>query len=260
LPSEIHVICGKNKSFNNENPKLQKTLIIIPTYNERENIGALLDAIFDLKIKGLEVLVIDDNSPDGTAELVGTYSSLNNGVHLMERSKKAGLGTAYVSGFKYALAHDYNYVMEMDADFSHDPKEIPNFLTAIEDSDLVIGSRYIHGVNVINWPLRRLVLSLGASKYTRIVTGMPLRDCTAGFKCFRRQVLESINLDAIHSDGYSFQIEMHFKTWKKGFRIREIPIIFVDRAVGSSKMSKKIVREAVWVVWKLKMLSLLGKL
>ena len=239
---------------------MNRTLVIIPTYNERQNIADLLDAIFALNINGLEALVVDDNSPDGTAEVVETYTCSNNGVTLMKRPEKAGLGTAYVAGFKYALARDYDCVMEMDADFSHDPKEIPNFLDAIEDSDLVLGSRYVRGVNVINWPLSRLIMSIGASKYTRIITGMPIKDCTSGYKCFRREVLESIDLDGIHSDGYSFQIEMNFKTWKKGFRVREIPIVFVDRVAGSSKMSKKIVREAVWMVWKLKILSLFGKL
>jgi dolichol-phosphate mannosyltransferase len=242
------------------NAVMKKILVIIPTYNERQNIAKLLDNIIALGVNGLEILVIDDGSPDGTADVVESYTAAQNGVSLMKRSKKAGLGTAYVAGFKYALERDYNCIMEMDADFSHDPKEIPNFITAIEDSDLVLGSRYVQGVNVINWPLSRLILSIGASKYTRIITGMPIKDCTSGFKCFRRQVLESIDLDAINSDGYSFQIEMNFKAWKKGFKVREIPIVFTERAAGSSKMSKKIVREAVWMVWKLKLLSLVGKL
>lgn len=238
---------------------MKKTLIIIPTYNERENIGALLDVIFALDINELKVLVVDDNSPDGTGDFVEQYAQSHAGVRLLKRPNKAGLGTAYVAGFKYALKRNYDYVMEMDADFSHDPKVIPDFLSAIDEADLVLGSRYITGVNVINWPLSRLILSIGASKYTRMITGMPIRDCTGGYKCFRRKVLESIDLDLIHSDGYSFQIELNFKTWKKGFRIKEIPIVFVDRVAGNSKMSKKIVREAVWVVWKLKILSLLGK-
>lgn len=238
---------------------MKKTLIIIPTYNERENIGALLDVIFALDINELKVLVVDDNSPDGTGDFVEQYAQSHAGVRLLKRPNKAGLGTAYVAGFKYALKRNYDYVMEMDADFSHDPKVIPDFLSAIDEADLVLGSRYITGVNVINWPLSRLILSIGASKYTRMITGMPIRDCTGGYKCFRRKVLESIDLDLIHSDGYSFQIELNFKTWKKGFRIKEIPIVFVDRVAGNSKMSKKIVREAVWIVWKLKILSLLGK-
>jgi dolichol-phosphate mannosyltransferase len=171
-----------------------------------------------------------------------------------------GLGTAYVAGFKYALENGYSIIFEMDADFSHDPKEIPNFLEAIKETDLVIGSRYIKGVNVVNWPLSRLLLSYFANKYTRIVTGLPLCDSTGGYKCFKRQVLESINLEEIRSGGYSFQIEMNFKAWKKGFQLKEIPIIFIDRAVGKSKMSKQIIREAVWMVWKLKFKSLLGRL
>ncbi|RKY77958.1 polyprenol monophosphomannose synthase, partial [candidate division KSB1 bacterium] len=174
--------------------------------------------------------------------------------------RKAGLGTAYVRGFKYALARDYEFILEMDADFSHDPKEIPNFLLSMNDYDLVIGSRYVQGVNVVNWPLSRLILSYGANLYTRLITGMPIHDCTSGYKCFRRKVLESIKLDKISSDGYSFQIEIDFKTWKLGFKLKEIPIVFVDRLIGSSKMSKKIVYEAIWMVWKLKILSLLGKL
>jgi dolichol-phosphate mannosyltransferase len=236
-----------------------KSLVIIPTYNESQNIKAILGEIFSLSIENLHVLIVDDNSPDGTAEIVKEVQETNPSVHLMERPDKAGLGTAYVDGFKYALERDYDRMIEMDADFSHDPKELPNLLTASKEKDVVIGSRYVKGVNVVNWPLGRLILSVLASKYTRFITGLPLHDCTAGFKCFHREVLETIDLDRIHSDGYSFQIEMNFKAWKKGFSIGEIPIVFVDRAAGSSKMSKKIVREAIWVVWKLKLLSLLGK-
>ncbi|TFG96628.1 MAG: polyprenol monophosphomannose synthase, partial [Calditrichales bacterium] len=177
---------------------------------------------------------------------------------LVEREGKLGLGTAYVAGFRFALKNGYDFIFEMDADFSHDPREIPNFLNAIAESDLVIGSRYIKGVNVVNWPLSRLLLSYFANRYTSIVTGMPLKDSTGGFKCFRREVLEAINLEKVHSGGYSFQIEMNFKAWKKGFRVKEIPIIFIDRAVGKSKMSQEIIREAVWMVWKLKIRSLFG--
>lgn len=236
-----------------------KALVIIPTYNESQNIKAIIGEIFSLSIENLHVLIVDDNSPDGTADIVKEVQQSNPNVHLLERPGKAGLGTAYVDGFRYALERDYDRIIEMDADFSHDPKELPNLLEASKEKDVVIGSRYVKGVNVVNWPLGRLILSVFASKYTRIITGLPLNDCTAGFKCFRREVLETIDLDNIHSDGYSFQIEMHFKAWKKGFSLGEIPIVFVDRAAGSSKMSKKIVREAIWVVWKLKLLSLLGK-
>jgi len=237
-----------------------KSLVIIPTYNEAQNIQTLIPAIFQQNIDGLEILIVDDNSPDGTAAMAEEMGELNAKIHLLRREKKSGLGTAYVAGFKYALQNGFDLMIEMDADFSHDPKELPNLIKATEEADLVLGSRYIRGVNVVNWPLRRLLLSLGASKYTRIVTGLPLRDCTSGFKCFKRSVLESIDLDRIQSDGYSFQIEMNFRAWKKHFVIREIPIVFVDRAAGTSKMSKKIVREAIWVVWKLKLLSIMGKL
>ena len=237
-----------------------KSIIVIPTYNEADNIENLIERILSLKIDGLDILIVDDNSPDGTAQIVEKLMEKHANIHLLTRPEKAGLGTAYVAGFKYALEKGYDYIFEMDADFSHNPDEIPNFLKKIEECDLVIGSRYVTGVNVINWPLSRLILSVGANKYTQIITGMPIKDCTGGFKCFRRQVLEQIDLDRIRSDGYSFQIEMNFKAWKKGFRICEIPIVFTDREAGSSKMSKKIIREAIWMVWKLKLLSLLGKI
>lgn len=237
-----------------------KTIIVIPTYNEAENIQKLISAIFNLQINDLSILVIDDSSPDGTAAIVKEMLQNDSRIHLIERDGKLGLGTAYVRGFKYALENGFDYIMEMDADFSHDPKEIVIFLEQIQHYDLVIGSRYIVGVNVVNWPLSRLLLSYFANVYTRVVTGLPVKDCTGGFKCFRRQVLSAINLDKIHSDGYAFQIEMNFKTWKNGFRIREIPIVFTDRIAGSSKMSRPIIWEAVWVVWKLKLLSILGKL
>ncbi len=237
-----------------------KSVIVIPTYNEAQNIESLIERILFLGIKELQVLVVDDNSPDGTANIVEAISQKKLNIHLLKRPGKAGLGTAYVAGFKYALKNGYDYIFEMDADFSHDPDKIPVFLKTIKNFDLVIGSRYITGVNVINWPLTRLILSVGANKYSQIITGMPIKDGTSGFKCFRREVLEAIDLDNIHSSHYSFQIEMNFKAWKKGFRIKEIPIVFIDREVGSSKMSKKIIREAVWMVWKLKFLSILGKI
>jgi dolichol-phosphate mannosyltransferase len=237
-----------------------KGIVVIPTYNEAQNIEQMIDRILFQGIRNLDILVVDDNSPDGTGNIVARIARCETNVHLLRRPAKAGLGTAYVAGFKYALKQGYDYIFEMDADFSHDPDEIPNFLEALKDHDLVIGSRYKTGVNVINWPITRLVLSVGANKYTQLITGMPIKDCTGGYKCFRRQVLEAIDLDRIASDGYSFQIEMNFKAWKKGFRIVEIPIVFADREAGSSKMSKKIIREAIWMVWKLKIMSLFGKI
>lgn len=238
---------------------MQRALIIIPTYNELENIQNIIPEILRQDDR-LEVLVVDDNSPDGTADAVHRIMEQEQRVHLLEREKKMGLGTAYVAGFKYAIAQGYEAVFEMDADFSHDPGTLPRFLEAIEEHDLVLGSRYIQGVNVVNWPMKRLLLSYFANQYTRIVTGLPVRDATGGFKCFRIEVLKAIDLDRVHSNGYSFQIEMSFKAWKKGFRIHEIPIIFMDRRVGISKMSKKIVREAVTMVWRLRFQSMFGKI
>jgi len=236
-----------------------KTLIIIPTYNELENLPRLLPEVLS-KEEGIHILIVDDNSPDGTAAFVEDQMTTNNRIHLIKRPSKQGLGTAYIAGFKFALKNGYDFVFEMDADFSHDPKEIPRFLDEIKNSDVVLGSRYINGVNVINWPMRRLLLSSFANFYTRSITGMPVHDATGGFKCFRREVLEAIDLDKVKSNGYAFQIEMSFKTWKKGFKIKEIPIIFVDRVKGKSKMSKKIVREAVTMVWKLRIKSNFGLL
>jgi dolichol-phosphate mannosyltransferase len=239
--------------------RAERILVIVPTFNEKENILKLIPQVLEQDPR-IDMLVIDDSSPDGTALAVKEIMVKTNKVHLMKRPSKLGLGTAYVAGFRYAIENGYDFVFEMDADFSHDPKELPRFLVAVEDNDLVIGSRYIRGVNVVNWPMSRLLLSYTANLYTRVVTGMPVRDATSGFKCYRREVLESINLDRIHSDGYSFQIEMHFKVWKKGFRVKEIPIVFVDRYAGVSKMNQYIVREAAWMVWKLRFLSLFGKL
>jgi dolichol-phosphate mannosyltransferase len=241
------------------NGKMEKALVVIPTYNEADNIRIIIGDVLSAE-SSLHVLVVDDSSPDGTGAIVRQMMTTNNRISLIEREGKKGLGTAYVAGFKYALSNGFDCVFEMDADFSHDPREIPNFLIKIRDHDLVIGSRYLTGVTVVNWPLKRLILSYGANLYTRIVTGMPIKDATGGFKCFRRKVLENINLDAIHSNGYAFQIEMNFKAWKKGFKLIEIPIIFEDRRVGESKMSKKIVYEAIFMVWKLKWHSLIGKL
>jgi dolichol-phosphate mannosyltransferase len=236
----------------------EKSLVIIPTFNEIDNIEKVLNALINLKIPNLNILVVDDNSPDGTADLVEKYAKIHTQVSMIKRAAKMGLGTAYITGFKYAIENKYDYIFEMDADSSHDPDEIPNFLKAIEQADLIIGSRYVTGVNVINWPLSRLFISVMANKYSQIITGMPIHDCTSGFKCFKRQVLQAIPLDEISSSGYSFQIEMNFKAWKRDFVIKEIPIIFYDRTVGSSKMSKRIIMEAIFIVWKLKILSLFG--
>ncbi len=236
-----------------------RILVIIPTYNELENVKKIIPAVLGQN-SGIDVLIVDDNSPDKTGDYVEELSKENSRVKLLRREKKLGLGTAYIAGFKYALQHNYDFVFEMDADFSHDPNEIKNFLEAIKEADLVLGSRYINGVRVLNWPMRRLLLSYFASVYTRIITGLPVKDATGGYKCFRIDVLKAIDLDRIKSNGYSFQIEMTFKAYKKGFRIKEIPIVFMDRVKGKSKMSKKIVREAVFMVWKLRLRSIIGRL
>jgi dolichol-phosphate mannosyltransferase len=236
-----------------------KAMVVVPTYNERDNIERLVDEIL-AQDDGIDVLIVDDNSPDGTGEIADKMVAETSRVHVIHRAGKLGLGSAYREGFKYALGKGAEYIVEMDADFSHDPKMLPAFFQKIKEYDLVIGSRYLNGVSVVNWPIRRLILSYCASVYTRIVTGLKISDCTGGFKCFRRTVLESIALDKIKSDGYSFQIEMNYRCVEKGFRVGELPIIFIDRHAGSSKMSKKIVREAVVMVWKLKLGSLLRKL
>ncbi|MCG8342513.1 MAG: polyprenol monophosphomannose synthase [Chlorobiales bacterium] len=238
-----------------------KTLVIIPTYNESENIGKLLDDIFSRYPENLDVLIIDDNSPDGTAALVKRKQLENKRLFLKERPGKMGLGTAYIEGFRYALEHGYDRIIEMDADYSHDPEVIGTMLEKSATKDLVIGSRYIgNTVNVVNWPLGRLVLSKTASIYTRLITGMPVSDPTSGYKCFRADVLKAVDLDNVKSQGYSFQIEMNFRVWKKGFTIEEVPIIFIDRAIGKSKMTKKNVVEAIRVVWWLKILSIFRRL
>ncbi len=236
-----------------------KTLIIIPTYNEIENIEQLLEQVL-AKSETIEVLVIDDNSPDGTALRVKFMQSSEPRIHLLERPGKMGLGSAYVTGFKYALEQGYDYIMEMDADFSHNPNDIPRFLETVKKYDVVIGSRYCDGVNIIHWPIKRLLISYFASKYVRTITRMPVKDPTSGFKCFKRKVLESIDLDKILSDGYAFQIEMNFRAWVKGFHIKEIPIVFTERLNGVSKMSRKIVWEAAWMVWRLEIMKLLSRL
>jgi len=230
-----------------------KSLVVIPTYNEAENIGRLVPEVL-ARDPGLQVLVVDDSSPDGTADVVRARPEFGDRLHLLLRPEKRGLGAAYIAGFQWALREtDAEAVFEMDADFSHDPRAIDDFLREIREYDVVLGSRYLQGVTVVNWPLRRLMLSVGANIYARWVTGMPIKDCTGGFKCFRRHVLEALPLDRIRSDGYSFQIEMNYHCWKRGFRIKEIPIVFTDRQVGVSKMSRRIVWEAMWMVWALRL-------
>ena len=235
-----------------------RALVIIPTYNERENIRRIIDSV--LRQDGrLEVLIVDDGSPDGTGEIVAELQGIDSRIHLLEREKKMGLGTAYIAGFRWALERDYDYILEMDADFSHDPAHLKQFLSAIETNDLVLGSRYQEGrVTVVNWPISRLILSYSANLYARAVTGLPVWDATGGFKCFRRSVLEAIDLSHVRSNGYAFQIEMSFRAWKRGFRIAEIPIVFVDRTEGTSKMSRSIVREAIWMVWRLRWWAIRG--
>ncbi|MFH1842904.1 MAG: polyprenol monophosphomannose synthase [bacterium] len=227
-------------------------LVVVPTYNEADNVGRLIPLILD-RDPGLAVLVVDDNSPDGTAAIVKALPEFGGRVQILERPNKAGLGAAYIAGFQWALANtDFDVIFEMDADFSHDPEALDLFLQEIQQHDVVLGSRYLYGVTVVNWPLSRLILSVGANIYARLVTGLPLKDSTGGFKCFRREVLEALPLERIKSDGYSFQIEMNYNCWKRGFRIKEIPILFVDRQVGISKMSKRIIWEAMWMVWALR--------
>ncbi|MBD3257725.1 glycosyltransferase [candidate division GN15 bacterium] len=237
----------------------QRALIIFPTYNERDNIEKIVHAVLPLDLR-IHVLIVDDNSPDGTGEIADKLAENEKNVYVLHREAKEGLGKAYIAGFKWAIEHKFDFIFEMDADFSHGPEYIRDFLREIQENDLVIGSRYISGVNVINWPIARLLLSYYANVYTRVITGLPLRDATGGFKCFRREVLEAIKLDEVRSSGYAFQIEMSMRAWKKGYRIKEIPIVFVDRVAGSSKMSKKIMREAIWMVWWLRIKSIFGKL
>ena len=238
----------------------KRALVIIPTYNEAANLPNLIPQVM-IQDPRLQILVVDDGSPDGTGDVADEFAAKSPRMHVMHRDGKQGLGTAYVAGFRWALERDYDYIFEMDADFSHDPKHLPEFLEAIEDADVVLGSRYLHGrVTVVNWPVARLLLSYFANVYARTVTGLRLFDATGGFKCFRREVLEAIDLDAVHSNGYGFQIEISFRAWRKGFRITEIPIVFVDRTDGASKMSGAIVREAVWMVWWLRLKRIFRRL
>ncbi|HUO51765.1 MAG TPA: polyprenol monophosphomannose synthase [Gemmatimonadaceae bacterium] len=237
----------------------ERALVVVPTYNEKENIERLIKTVLQEDAR-LEMLIVDDGSPDGTGDIVDGIAAREPRVHALHRERKMGLGTAYRAGFKWALERDYAYIFEMDADFSHDPDHLPQFLAAIQDADLVLGSRYRGGkVTVVNWPMSRLLLSYFANIYARIVTGLPLDDSTGGFKCFRREVLAAIDLDDVRSNGYAFQIEMSFRAWKKGYRIVEIPIVFTDRTEGTSKMSGHIVREAVFMVWRLRWWALTGR-
>lgn len=239
-----------------------EAIVIIPTYNEAHNIGRVINQVLALQTP-IDVLVVDDHSPDQTAAEVRAFQSeYPDRVHLLEREGKLGLGTAYVAGFRFALEHGYTYICEMDADFSHDPNDLPRLVEKVQsgEADLAVGSRYCQGISIINWPLSRLILSYTANLYARFVTGLPIYDTTAGFKCIHRKVIEAISLDKIRSNGYAFQIEIHFRAWKAGFRIREVSIIFREREEGVSKMSKAIVREAIWRVWVLKIRSLFGML
>jgi dolichol-phosphate mannosyltransferase len=234
-------------------------VVVIPTYNERENLPRIVEMIHAQGL-GLDILVVDDNSPDGTGALADELVAKGSVAHVLHRSEKRGLGSAYVEGFRWALKQAYPLVFQMDADFSHNPESLRQFIRAIKSADLVVGSRYVRGITVVDWPLSRLLLSYFANMYARFVTGMPLRDLTGGFKCFRREVLETINLDRISSEGYSFQIEMNFRAWRHGFRLVEIPIVFRDRQVGTSKMDFKINREAAWMVWKIRIQAIFRRL
>jgi len=234
-----------------------KTLIISPTYNESKNITSLVKHVF-AQNENYHLLIVDDNSPDGTGDYVENLQQEYKNLHLAKRPGKAGLGTAYKYGFKWALERDYDMIVQMDADGSHDTKEIPNMIKCLEEVDVIIGSRYIHGVSVVNWPIRRLILSYGANVYSRIITGLPVNDATGGFKAWKREVLASIDIDSVRSQGYSFQIEMNFRAWQKGFSIGEHPIIFIDRTVGESKMSKAIMIEAILMVWRLRIWKIFG--
>jgi dolichol-phosphate mannosyltransferase len=237
----------------------ERGLVVVPTYNERANLQQIAPLILQQDPR-IELLVVDDSSPDGTGQIADELAAADPRVHVLHRATKEGLGKAYLAGFRWALDHGYDLIFEMDADFSHDPRFIPDFLRAIENADLVIGSRYKTGVNVIKWPISRRLLSLGANQYARVLTGLPLADSTGGFQCFRRQVLEVIDFEQVRSNGYAFQIEMSFRAWKKGFRLVEIPIVFIDRVEGQSKMNKRIVREAIWMVWWLRLQALVGRL
>ena len=227
------------------------TIVISPTYNECKNVQSLIELILG-KYPEFHLLIVDDSSPDGTANKVKELQADYPNLHLEERPTKDGLGTAYIYGFKWAIEREYDRIVQMDADLSHNPNDVPHLVNLLDEHDLIVGSRYVEGVSVVNWPIRRLMLSYGANLYSRVITGMPIKDSTGGFKAWRREVLEELDLNAVRSQGYSFQIEMNFRTWCKGFRIKEVPIIFVDRTIGESKMSKNIVYEAIFMVWRLR--------
>ncbi|MGM0546949.1 MAG: polyprenol monophosphomannose synthase [Bacteroidota bacterium] len=240
----------------------KETLVIIPTYNEANNISELIEQVLH-QDESIDLLIVDDGSPDGTADLVKeAQKKYGDRLHLIERSGKLGLGTAYVRGFKFALEHDYTFICEMDADFSHSPDDLPLLIAEVRSgaADVAVGSRYANGISIINWPLSRLILSYSANLYARFITGLPIFDTTAGFKCIHRKVLETISVDKIRSNGYAFQIELHFRAWQAGFSLKEVAIIFREREEGVSKMSKAIVWEAIWRVWKLKIQSIFGTL
>jgi len=235
-----------------------KIFVVTPTFNEKKNIKELIEKI-NLANDKIDILVVDDNSPDGTHEIVNNLKNKYKNLHLLKRLKKGGLGSAYIAGMKYALNHNADLIIQMDADMSHDPASINDLIEKSKNFDLVIGSRYISGINVVNWPFHRLIISYGANLYSRIVTGLPIKDATGGYKCWKRKVLENINIDSIESQGYSFQIEMSYRAWIKKYKICEIPIIFIDRTVGQSKMNKEIMIEAFFMIPKLRLLKLLGK-
>jgi dolichol-phosphate mannosyltransferase len=229
---------------------MRDALVIIPTYNESDNVKNVATSVREV-CPGADVLIVDDNSPDGTGEIADALAAAVPGLHALHRTRKQGLGRAYVAGFRWALERSYTFILEMDADLSHDPTDVPRLIEAAGQADLVLGSRYLEGIRIVNWPLSRLILSKGASLYVRAITGMPFTDPTGGFKCFRRSVLQAVDLNSIHSNGYSFQIEMTHRAWRLGFRIAEVPIVFVERRSGESKMDVGIVREALWMVWKI---------
>jgi dolichol-phosphate mannosyltransferase len=242
--------CFRVRCFEQFARRMNQTLIIVPTYNERENLPRMAEKLLSLPV-GVDMLVVDDSSPDGTGQIADEWAARHPQIHVIHRKEKDGLGRAYIAGFKWALEKGYEFIFEMDCDFSHDPDEIPVFLKVAENADLVLGSRYVGGIRVMNWPLRRLLLSIFAGMYVRFVTGMPISDPTGGFKCFRRRALQALNLDGIRCSGYGFQIELTHKLWRDGYRVAETPITFLDRELGQSKMSGGIANEAFWQVWRL---------